>query len=161
MGEAPLNLKKWDDTLIPDRLTNIGTRLGAIESQLHLIYEMFKPPSIGGSEEMPAPLKVGLEVPTGANFEFPDRFNNWSGQNWIRDRLDSDLGIDGHKFFTFKSFDLDTSLRNGYNFTVDIDPAFTTVDTNATPYIQCYLLNPVKIAKLGLQFLGGWSDDFL
>lgn len=161
MGEVPLNLSRWDDTVIPRRLTTIESKLGAVEFQLHLIYELFKPSNIGGGEEVPAPLIVRLEMPTGSKFELPDNFNNWSGQNWIRDRLDSDLGVDGHKFFTFNSFDLPTSLNGGYNFTVDIDSAFTSVDTTTTPYIQCYLLNPVKLAKIALQLFGGWSDDYL
>ncbi|MGB3513086.1 MAG: hypothetical protein WBA93_28505 [Microcoleaceae cyanobacterium] len=161
MGEVPLNLKKWDDTLIPDKLANIENKLGAIEFQLHLIYELGKPPITEGTEEMPAPLQIGLEIPTGANFEFPASFYSGQGETWLRDRLDSDLGINGHKVFSFKSFDLSTSSTDGYDFTVEIDPTFTTVDTTSAPYIQCYLLNPVKVAKLALQFFAGWSNDFL
>lgn len=161
MNEVPLDVKAWSDSVIPERIARVESQLTNIGDYLHLIYELLKPPNTEGTEEMPAPLRIGLEVPTGANFDFPDNFNNWSGQNWIRDRLDSDLGIDGHKVFTFESFDLTTSLSDGYNFTVDIDPAFTTVDTASTPYISCHIFNPVRIAKLGLQILGGWADDRL
>ncbi len=162
MGEAPVNIKKWDDSTIPNRLAGIEEQLANIGNSLYLIYELLKPPNTGGSQqEMPAPLSIGLEIPTGNNFELPANFNNWQGETWLRDRLDSDIGIDGHKVFTFKSFDLTASLSEGYTFTVDIDPAFTTVDTTSTPYIQCYLLNPIKIAKLGFQLFGGWANNSL
>ncbi|NET40581.1 hypothetical protein [Okeania sp. SIO2B3] len=166
MGEAPLNIKKWDDKTIPDKLSNIENNIANVGNYLQLIYELLKTPSTqsigGGDEEVPVPLKVRLEMPTGTNFEFPQNFHNdWSGESWLRDRLDSDLGIDGYKILTFESFDLSISNTEGYTFLVEVDPAFTTIDTTATPHVQVHRLNPIKVAKLGLLMLGGWSDDYL
>ena len=114
------------------------------------------------SEEMPAPLLVETDAPTGQNFYIPEDFNQWKGEQFLQEKGDSVLGIEnGFKLFYFSSYDLNVSLQNGYEFSLNIDPQFTSIGYNQGEFVQVHEIKKSTLDKINLWFCAGWTDDEL
>ncbi|NEQ39569.1 MAG: hypothetical protein F6K40_26260 [Okeania sp. SIO3I5] len=155
--------------LFIERFDSLLNSVAVNNSKLQELINIFRPTRLSPktkdtspeAEEMPIQLTVETHFPTGSRFELPVDFFDFNGADWLRDKLDSKLGIDGHKIFAFPSFDPNISSSEGYDFLVEIDPNFTTLDVANPPYIQCHLFNAVRVSKILLMMLGGWGENML
>ncbi|NEQ36996.1 MAG: hypothetical protein F6K40_12225 [Okeania sp. SIO3I5] len=106
---------------------------------------------------MPVPLQVKTEFPTGRKFRIPLNFDSGDGRYLLEGKLDSQLGLDGFRAFKIVSFDPIISANEGYQFNVKIDTSFSPVTTGR---LQIHQLDKSTLSDLLIWFVFGWKDEY-
>ncbi|NEP81385.1 MAG: hypothetical protein F6K39_26405 [Okeania sp. SIO3B3] len=114
-----------------------------------------------GDEEVPVELKISLDMPTGEKFYLPNDFYSYDGRSYLEDKGDSELGINGFKAFSFASYDQNISNKEGYEFFIEIDSQFTTVDYDSKETIQLHKITNNTIDTIRIWLAAGWQHSRL
>ncbi|WP_293079359.1 hypothetical protein [Okeania sp. SIO3B5] len=132
------------------------------EKQAQLIITIHSEnPSTKIEEEVPIPLNIIVDCPTGEKFNIPEDFGDYSGFLYLEEKGDSELGITGHKLFAFGSYDFNTALDTGYEFEINIDDDFSSVvypeDGN---FLEVHSISSNLIDRANIWSLLGWQETY-
>jgi len=107
--------------------------------------------------DMPPPLIIDKIIATGSNFKLPRNFYSSQGKNYLTNKLDSQLNIDGFKGFAFSSF----AAGSLYEFNINLSEVADIIEFDKGEYLQVHMLSSFLMDELNGWFKCGWIDELL